>query len=98
MENFRAPVFQHAHTIVARLGSEHVEEWTCWWAWEQAWIFAQLIALAGGRLAGFFYLKFFPSKAGQPAPAWARTVRSWSLNKFYIDELYDLVIIRPLRF
>jgi NADH-quinone oxidoreductase subunit L len=55
-------------------------------------------ALLGGGAAAFAYLKFFPSRVGQPVPAFARAVRRTALNKFYVDELYEFIIIRPVKF
>jgi NADH-quinone oxidoreductase subunit L len=56
------------------------------------------VAALGGGLAGFLYLSFFPSRAGQPESAAFRWVRQVAQNKFYVDELYEFLIIRPVKF
>jgi len=61
------------------------------------YIKAWLVALTGGAAAGFMYLKFFPSRVGQPAPAWARGARRFTQNKFYVDEAYEFLVIRPVK-
>ena len=53
---------------------------------------------AAGAVAAYLYLSFFPARAGQPAPAFARWVRRVAQNKFYVDELYEFLIIRPVKF
>ena len=47
--------------------------------------------------AAYCYLKLFPSRAGQPAPGWALALRRLSQNKFYVDEIYDWLVIRRVR-
>jgi NADH-quinone oxidoreductase subunit L len=53
-----------------------------------------LIAAAGIGLAYLVYGRQ-PSVAGQLARSMA-TLYEFSLNKFYFDELYELLIIRPM--
>jgi NADH-quinone oxidoreductase subunit L len=53
---------------------------------------------ASGAVAAFLYLSFFPARAGQPVPAAARLVRRLAQNKFYVDEVYEFLIIRPVKF
>ncbi|AFE09668.1 NADH dehydrogenase I subunit L [Corallococcus coralloides DSM 2259] len=94
-ENFLSPVLRPAETVarVAKTvqldtSSPSVGDYAFAWMW----------ALAGGAAAAFAYLKFFPSRVGQPVPAFARAVRRTALNKFYVDELYEFIIIRPVKF
>ncbi|MBZ4332048.1 NADH-quinone oxidoreductase subunit L [Corallococcus interemptor] len=94
-ENFLSPVLRPAETVarVAKTvqldtSSPTVGDYAFAWMW----------ALAGGAAAAFAYLKFFPSRAGQPVPAFARAVRRTAQNKFYVDELYEFIIIRPVKF
>ncbi|MFZ5468688.1 MAG: NADH-quinone oxidoreductase subunit L [Myxococcota bacterium] len=96
MENFLAPVFYTAQTIAARAGTLHIEHASGlpWGAWGLAWV----VALAGGATALALYKKFFPAWAGQPVPALARTAQTWTRNKFYVDEAYDFLIVKPLKF
>ncbi|MCY1074614.1 NADH-quinone oxidoreductase subunit L [Archangium lansingense] len=94
MENFLGPVFSSAERIAARGGEVALDHSVPSLAdYFKAW----LVALFGGGLAGFMYLKFFPSRAGQPAPAYARAVRRFTQNKFYVDEAYEFLVIRPVK-
>ncbi len=95
MENFLSPVFLTARQLARWHGSVATEhEGGLVAAWVQAWV----IALAGGAAAGYLYLKYFPSSRRAPAPAFTRTVLGWARRKFYVDELYDLLIVRPIKF
>ena len=94
-ENFLSPVFgasarvaDAARTVALDTSVPSLVDYL------KAW----LVALTGGAAAAFLYLKFFPSRAGQPVPAFARAVRRTAQNKFYVDELYELVVIRPVKF
>jgi NADH-quinone oxidoreductase subunit L len=53
-----------------------------------------VVALAGFLLAWFFYSKRrdLPGKAA----AWLGSVYRLVLNKYWVDELYDTVFVRPL--
>ncbi|OJT17883.1 NADH-quinone oxidoreductase subunit L [Archangium sp. Cb G35] len=94
MENFLGPVFSSAERIAARGGEVALDHSVPSLVdYLKAW----LVALAGGAAAGFMYLKFFPSRAGQPAPAFARSVRRFTQNKFYVDEAYEFLVIRPVK-
>ncbi|KFA86948.1 NADH-quinone oxidoreductase subunit L [Archangium violaceum] len=94
MENFLGPVFSSAERIAARGGEVKLDHSVpSIIDYLKAW----LVALAGGAAAGFMYLKFFPSRAGQPAPAFARSVRRFTQNKFYVDEAYEFLVIRPVK-
>jgi NADH-quinone oxidoreductase subunit L len=44
------------------------------------------------------YLWYFPSRRGAPVPAPARALVRWAGNGFYVDQLYDLAIVRPIKF
>ncbi|WNG54889.1 NADH-quinone oxidoreductase subunit L [Archangium gephyra] len=94
MENFLGPVFSSAERIAARGGEVALDHSV---PSIVDYIKAWLVALAGGAAAGFMYLKFFPSRAGQPAPAFARSVRRFTQNKFYVDEAYEFLVIRPVK-
>src|SRR5690606_36969264 len=92
--NFLRPVFNPGMQVGERLASvSHHDHGGLLVAYFIAW----LIAVAGGLLAAFLYLRFFPSREGQPAPAAATGIANFARNKFYVDELYDLVVIRPVR-
>jgi NADH-quinone oxidoreductase subunit L len=88
MENFLDPVFRTTNELIAqRKGIEIAEEHGLPWAvWIQAWV----IALVGGGAAFVIYGRrlTFPSVL--------EPLRKLSFNKFYIDELYNAVIIKPL--
>lgn len=54
-----------------------------------------LLALAGVGLAATMYM-FRPELAGKAAQRWPRAY-AWSLNKFFVDEFYTAVVVRPLQ-
>ena len=54
------------------------------------------IALSCGGLAFFLYRRVFPARRGQPLPQPLAFARSLSWNKFYVDELYQALLLRPL--
>jgi NADH-quinone oxidoreductase subunit L len=41
-------------------------------------------------------MRFFPSRKGQPLPGPLEGLRTLLWNKFYVDEGYQLLIIRPV--
>ncbi|HSP00134.1 MAG TPA: NADH-quinone oxidoreductase subunit L, partial [Thioalkalivibrio sp.] len=94
MENFLGPVFNSAERIAARGGLVTLDRSVPKFG---DYLFAWLVAVSGGVVAAFLYLKFFPSRVGQPAPAWAREIRRFAQNKFYVDEFYEFLIIRPVK-
>ncbi len=93
MQNFLSSTLGAANYNAAAAKLVHVHESSVVFAWIMAWA----IALVGGGAAAFMYLRYFPARAGQSAPALARTLRSWAVHKFYVDELYEAVVIKPLR-
>ncbi|MFN0061599.1 MAG: NADH-quinone oxidoreductase subunit L [Myxococcaceae bacterium] len=95
MENYLYPVFDTARLVTTSVESVKapVTEHVPWDAYLQAWG----IALVGGATAAFMYLRFFPSRRGQTAPALARAARHFAQAKFYVDELYDALLLRPIR-
>ncbi|HLL01909.1 MAG TPA: NADH-quinone oxidoreductase subunit L [Myxococcaceae bacterium] len=95
MENFLSPVFDAAFAAAKTAGTVTLDTSHAGLAdYLKAWV----IALAGGAAAFFLYMKYFPSRAGQPSPGWARAVRRTAVNKFYVDEAYEFLIIRPVKF
>jgi NADH-quinone oxidoreductase subunit L len=107
MDNFLSPVFQTATGIrdargaVAQPGIAAIANTVALdfslpslVDYLKAW----LVAVLGGGLAFFLYMKFFPARVGQPVPALLRAVRRAAVNKFYVDELYEFVVIRPVKF
>ena len=95
-ENFLIPVFAVTEQVRAAAGTVIVPEHAGmpWGAYVQAW----LIALLGAGSAFFLYTRVFPARAGQPLPEALEFARNLSRNKFYVDELYEAVLIRPLKF
>jgi NADH-quinone oxidoreductase subunit L len=94
MQNYLTPVFDTAQSLVhsQKLMEVHHTEGLPWFSWILAWG----IALTGGALAWFLYARLFPSRA-MATDGFPGMVRRWALNKFYVDELYERVIIRPLK-
>lgn len=94
-ENFLSPVFSTARSVAASAKTVALDNSVPGFGdYLKAW----LVAMVGGVSAAFLYLKYFPAQAGKPAPAFARAVRGLAQNKFYVDELYELVVIRPVKF
>jgi NADH-quinone oxidoreductase subunit L len=93
MENFLYPVFFTARRLALAHGTVKLaHEGSLIAAWALAWV----IALVGGGLAGFLYLRYFPSARAARALRFPLLVR-WARNKFYVDELYEWVIVRPIK-
>jgi len=97
MENFLTPVFATSETLVSRLATVRLppmEEQLKlpWSGWGMAWA----IALFGGAAAVVLYTRVF--KRGQVLTGPLGAMQKLSLNKFYIDELYDVAIVKPLKF
>ncbi len=94
MENFLRPVFfvaqdmgNKAHTLLPELESS-------------PWLgFGIALALAwvGGGAAYYLYKSFFPARVGKPVPPVLAWVHSFTEHKFYVDELYDTVIVMPIK-
>ncbi|HNG90882.1 MAG TPA: hypothetical protein PK858_11780, partial [Saprospiraceae bacterium] len=94
MENFLDPVFRTTQDNLAKRQFLTIppEEHVPWGAYLQAW----LIAITGGGTAFFLYMRYFPSKKGQPLPGALELARKASWNKFWVDEGYTIAIIRPI--
>jgi len=54
-----------------------------------------VIALAGIGIAAYFFL--FNRKAADSVASAAAPVRTLLYNKYYVDELYDAVIVQPIK-
>lgn len=94
MENFLDPVFRTTNDLVAQknfvvLPKEHGG---LLGAYVQAW----LIAVVAGALAFWVYRRYLPQV--KKLPQALEPLRKFSFNKFYVDELYNAVLIRPLTF
>ncbi|MBI3182695.1 MAG: NADH-quinone oxidoreductase subunit L [Myxococcales bacterium] len=96
MEDYLSPVFRTSQLIFreTRVLEVHSEPSLPY----GAWLTALLLAWAGLLLALYFYRKLFPSWAGKPAPALAKAIRTFAQNKFYVDEAYELLLVRPVKF
>jgi NADH-quinone oxidoreductase subunit L len=95
MENYLWPVFIVAEQIARIQRTISVEhEGSLWAAWAEAWA----IAVAGTALAVFLYRRYFPSKVRIPVPELARAIVRWDRNAFYVDQIYDALIVRPTKF
>ena len=95
MENFLSPVFQAANRIAGSTQTVVLDTSRPTFG---SYAFAWVLVTIAGAVAAYLYLSFFPARAGQPAPAVARWVRRAAQNKFYVDELYEFLIIRPVKF
>ncbi|MEW5741279.1 MAG: NADH-quinone oxidoreductase subunit L [Myxococcota bacterium] len=94
MENFLDPVFRTTNDLVAQKQFLVLpkEEHGLLGAYVQAW----LIAVVAGALAFFVYRRYLP--AVKKLPAALEPLRKFSFNKFYVDEVYTALIVRPLTF
>ncbi len=99
MQNFLSPVFATAERIVASQATVTVDPAShdfsaLLFSWVLAWVIAVIATFA----AAFAYFKFFPARAGQPAPAFARGVRTAANQQFFVDWFYDRVFVRGVKF
>jgi len=94
MENFLIPVLRSSDRIAQLDGLRETHEAASPWG---AWGLGLLAAWIGALPARFLYLKYFPRVAGRPIAPAARRVRRWAENKFYVDELYELIIVKPIK-
>ncbi|HEY8206048.1 MAG TPA: NADH-quinone oxidoreductase subunit L [Myxococcaceae bacterium] len=98
MENFLSPVFFQPRHLAVQAGSIAPPHPAGGWApllpgWALAWV----IALVGGGFSAWLYLSVFPREKVLAFPAWVRRAQSVVRHKFYVDELYDAVIVRPVK-
>src|SRR5207244_7997914 len=91
VEEFRLPVFAAASQALSRSGVARPEHGVELWPFAVAWA----LALLGGGLAWLMYmgrLAGTPARFAERLPALYRLVA----DKFRIDELYDVLIVRPV--
>lgn len=93
MENFLDPVFRTTNQLIAQ--KQFIEVPTEHESMIPAWIQALIIAWVGGGIAWFVYRRFLPSGGSLKA---IEPLRKFSFNKFYVDEVYDFLIIKPVVF
>lgn len=85
---FLAPVFAAAeHTHVVHEAEAHGSHWLMW--------LSSALALAGIFTAWFFYLKNI--KIPGAIRLASGGLYQLLYNKYYVDELYELIFVRPLR-
>ena len=91
MENFLDPVFRTTKHIARKqfLELPHEHE-SMAGPWLQAWI----IAIVSGGIAFFLYRRYLPAKGS--FPAWTEPMRKFSFNMFFVDEVYEFFVIKPL--
>jgi NADH-quinone oxidoreductase subunit L len=96
MENFLLPVYVQTSHLGVQAGSFAQPPPMGGWAplipgWGLAWA----VALVGGGFSAWLYLSVLPREKALPP---VRRLQGLVRNKFYVDELYDAVIIRPVKF
>jgi len=91
MEGYLAPAMQLADREASTYKTVVHEESSPLPGYAIAWA----VALIGGAAAWIVYRHWLPSRAGQPLPAWIATPWRWARHKFYVDEVYDFLVIRP---
>ncbi len=94
MEAFLKPVFGVADRLAIEAHSLLPEAERSPWP---GFGIALLLAWAGGGAAWYLYKRVFPARAGKPAPEVFAAVRAFTVHKFYVDELYDAVLVRPIK-
>jgi NADH-quinone oxidoreductase subunit L len=62
-----------------------------WAAYGLAWA----VALIGGAAAWLVFRSWLPARAGKPLPTPIALFWRWARHKFYVDEVYDFLVIRP---
>jgi NADH-quinone oxidoreductase subunit L len=95
MEAFLKPVFFPAEDFAAK--AHHLLPETPSSALP-GFAVALLLAWAGGGAGWYLYKRFFPARAGKPVPSVAAWVHSFTEHKFYVDELYDSVLVLPIKY
>jgi len=88
-EHFLEPVFEAAGPALAHVGEHsHAEEWVMV-------LLSVAIAAAGILLAYFLYMvrKDAPAKVAEAV----EPLYKLSLNKYYVDEIYEAGIVEPIR-
>ncbi len=91
MEGYLYPAFQLAEGLASRFHLVVHEHASPWPGFAIAWV----IALAGGGAGWFVYRRWLPERAGRPLPAAIAVFWRWASHKFYVDELYNFLVIRP---
>ena len=93
MEGYLAPAMLLADRFTSTYGTVvHAHEAGIPWG---AYLVAWAVALIGGATAWLVYRSWLPARAGKPLPAPIALFWRWARHKFYVDELYELLIVRP---
>ena len=96
LENFLSPVLFNARRNAMAMHSFEVEREGGMLA---AYLTASAIAIGAFLVAVWMYRRFFPAyrASGRPTPWWARWARGAAAAKFKVDEIYDFLLIRPIK-
>jgi NADH-quinone oxidoreductase subunit L len=101
MENFLTPVFRTSNNFISNSAflrfHQTPADSTPLREWAGALGIAWLIAAAGTAAAAFLYRPGGPFRPGQPFPQALKPLRHWARNKFYVDELYELLLINRIK-
>jgi NADH-quinone oxidoreductase subunit L len=90
---FLSPVFERAHAVLAE-ASKHAGHPSLW-AEGVLMGLSVMVALAGIGLAYRWYVAD-PQRPEKVAARFSRVYR-WLLHKYYVDELYQAVVVEPLK-
>jgi NADH-quinone oxidoreductase subunit L len=90
MEGYLAPTTQLAERITTTYKTVVHEESSP----VPGFILAFSVALVGAAAAWIVYRRWLPARGGQ-TPGWIATPWRWARHKFYVDEVYNALIIRP---
>jgi NADH-quinone oxidoreductase subunit L len=97
MEAFLKPVFGVPEGLAGFAKSFTTEAPEHGWALVFPYLIAWAIALAGGAAAWVLYKRVFPARVGKPVPPLFAWVKSFTEHKFYVDELYDTLVVLPIK-
>ena len=91
MEGYLAPAMQLADRFAASYDTVTHTESSPLPGFAVAWA----LALIGGTVAWLVYRSWLPARAGKPLPQPIAVFWRWARAKFYVDEVYEALIIRP---
>jgi len=91
MENYLSPAFGLTDQITRTYKTVVFEESSPL----PGFAIAYALALTGGAASFYFYRRFLPARAGRPLPSPLVTLWSLARHKFYVDEVYEALVIRP---
>jgi NADH-quinone oxidoreductase subunit L len=94
LQNYLTPVFETAESLVQSQKLITVNhEGSLLFSYALAWA----IALAGAGAAVFLYRNVFSQPERRPLTGLPARFRELASHKFYVDEIYEFLVIRPVK-